>query len=358
MTERNAFPPLNLPVYLPEGALTAPQYLCSACGLKGERAANVYRMAAENRLFCASLRGLEAALQQGRIIESTVVLCDCQTMALTVELCGGIRGVIPREEVLYAWDGKPIRDIAAITRVGKQIQCKVTRIARNERGEITAYLSRRAAQRECVERYLLSCRPGDLLPVRVTHLEPFGAFVDIGCGIISLIPIDAISVSRISHPRDRFHAGQFLPALIRQADFSAGRITLTHKELLGTWEENAAMFAPLQTVPGIVRSVEEYGVFVELTPNLAGLAEYRDDVSPGDGCSVYIKSITPERMKVKLVLIDTCMPGDADTPLHYRLPEAGHIDLWQYSPECCLRRIVTDFAREGDPLRREEARCC
>ena len=173
--------------------------------------------------------------------------------------------------------------------------------------------------------------------------------MDVGCGVVSLIPIDAISVSRISHPRDRFRKGQYLPALIRQID--AGRITLTHKELLGTWSENAAAFAPCQTVTGIVRSVEEYGVFVELAPNLAGLAEYRDDVTVGARYSVYIKSITPERMKVKLALIDSVdpcpesVPGEAGdgAEMTYHLPESGHIDRWRYSPDACARVVETDF---------------
>ena len=44
-----------------------------------------------------------------------------------------------------------------------------------------------------------------------------------------------------------------------------------------TWnmEENAALFKTGETVAGIVRSIESYGIFIELTPNLAGLAEPR-----------------------------------------------------------------------------------
>lgn len=358
MTEKNGYTVRTAPLYLPEGALTLPQQFCQSIGLRGDAAAAVYRMAAENRQYCANLRGLETAMAEGRILEAVVGLCDCQTMALTVDL-GGIRAVLPREELLYPWDGRPIRDIAAITRVGKPVQFLIQRILRSERGEVTAYLSRRLAQEECIRQFLAHRSPGDLLPIRVTHLEPFGAFADVGCGVISLLPIDAISVSRISHPRDRFHAGQFLPALIRQIDTAAGRITLTHKELLGTWSENAAMFAPCQTVPGIVRSVEEYGIFVELAPNLAGLAEYRNDVNPGEGYSVYIKSITPERMKIKLNLIDPIEPGNAETaPLQYFFPASDHMTYWRYSPESCPRRIETAFAKEEKPLRQEEVRYC
>ena len=48
-----------------------------------------------------------------------------------------------------------------------------------------------------MEHYISKLIPGDIIPARITHLEAFGAFADIGCGIVSLLPIDTISVSRI-----------------------------------------------------------------------------------------------------------------------------------------------------------------
>ena len=77
------------------------------------------------------------------------------------------------------------------------------------------------------------------------------------------MPIDSISVSRIPHPSERFRTGEDIRALVKGIDEN-GRITLTHKELLGTWEQNAAQFKAGETVPGVIRSVEKYGVFVEL----------------------------------------------------------------------------------------------
>ena len=125
--------------------------------------------------------------------------------------------------------------------------------------------------------YIEFLSPGDIVDVRVSHIESFGVFCDIGAGISALMPIDCISVSRIPHPSARFFVGQKIKAIVKSKDLQ-GRITLTHKELLGTWEENASLFSVGETVPGIVRSVENYGIFVELTPNLAGLAEFNPDV--------------------------------------------------------------------------------
>ena len=154
------------------------------------------------------------------------------------------------------------------------------------------------------------------------------------------MPIDAISVSRISHPRDRFKVGDDIRVIIKSiAD--DGRITLSHKELLGTWEENAAMFLPGQTVTGVIRSVEDYGVFVELTPNLAGLAEPRPDVFIGQQASVYIKSIIREKMKIKLIIIDS-FDSDYTPPIKYFF-SGDKLDEWDYSPNDCFKRISTRF---------------
>jgi small subunit ribosomal protein S1 len=198
---------------------------------------------------------------------------------------------------------------------------------------------------ECRKNFLLDLVPGDIIPARVTHTEPFGAFVDIGCGIVSLLSIDCISVSRIAHPRDRFSGGDYIKVAVRSCDHKTGRIYVTHKELLGSWQQNAEKFEPGQTVTGVVRSIEDYGIFVELTPNLAGLAEYKDGAVVGQKAAVFIKSIIPERMKIKLVLIDSYgEPAKPDPPAYLFPPEQTHMERWLYSPEACEKRVETVFS--------------
>ena len=293
-----------------------------------------------NKFYLSSRESLVLAADRGEILEGMCTLCDCATMTLTVKLTDGIRGVIPRSEVCWQADGSETKDIAVITRVGKPVQFKIRTFCD---GGKTAILSRCDAQRECCENYLSRVREGDIIDARVTHLEPFGAFCDIGCGVISLLTVDRISVSRISHPSDRFRVGDRIHAVIASREEN-GRIYLTHRELLGTWEENAANFSAGQTACGIIRSVEEYGIFVELAPNLAGLAELYDGARPGDNCSVYIKSIIPERMKVKLVLIDACTSPEK-IPMRYYVDfdRTHRLDRWQYSPVGCKKIIETVF---------------
>lgn len=294
---------------------------------------------AENRQGLRSLAALQEAYTQNKTLEARAVLCD-NDHNLIVDL-GLMRGIIPRCEGAIGIEDGSTKDIAIISRVNKAVCFKITGFGSDGSGNPVAFLSRRLAQEECRDEYLYGLCSGDILPARVTHLEPFGAFVDIGCGIPSLIPIDSISVSRITHPRDRFQCGQDIFAVIRSID-SSGRICLTHKELLGTWEENAQCFAPGQTVAGIIRSVEDYGVFVELTPNFAGLAELKDEVYAGQHASVYIKSLIPEKMKVKLIIVDAFEAGYYLPTLHYFMTE-GHIDRFRYSPENCQKLVETVF---------------
>ena len=295
----------------------------------------------ENREYISSLSGLERAMMCGRILEANAVLCD-ERARLHVDLCG-IRGYIERDECLYCRGGESIKDIAIITRVGKPVCFKVISICHDSLGPY-AILSRREAQRECATQYLSDLIAGDIIESRVTHLENFGAFVDVGCGISSLLSIDCISVSRISHPKSRLSVGMNLHTVVKSIDRETGRIFVSLKELLGTWEENASCFSVGSTVAGIVRSVESYGVFVELSPNLAGLAELRECggssiITPDSvGCraAVYIKSIIPERMKIKLVLIDCSsdIVGPSALKYYVNTQRVRHIDCWRYSPSC------------------------
>ncbi len=297
---------------------------------------------AANKAALQNILSLQSAQQNGTILEAKAAVCTAGH-DLLLDL-GDIKGVIPRTEGAIGIESGETRDIAIISRVNKPICFRVLGFEHDGSGRKRAICSRRAAQESCVSEYLSKLVPGDVIPAAVTHMESFGCFADIGCGISSLLPIDSISISRIGHPSDRFRTGQNIFVVVSGRDES-GRICLSHKELLGTWEENAAAFSPGETVGGIIRSVEDYGVFVELTPNLAGLAEPCPMLHPGQQASVYVKSLIPEKMKIKLIIVDAFDGDNAPSPLCYYITE-GHIDRWQYSPDSCRKNISSVFPRD------------
>lgn len=295
---------------------------------------------AENKNSLSSKAALKEACLSGKILEARAVMCD-KEHNLHVDL-GVMKGIIPRSEGALGIDDGSVRDIAIISRVNKPVVFKITGFEETKDGEVLAVLSRKAVQKECMEEYISRLVPGCIIDAVVTHMESFGVFADIGAGISALMPIDSISVSRIPHPSARFYTGQKIKAVVKGIDEN-GRVTLSYKELLGTWEENAALFTPGETVPGIVRSVERYGIFVELKPNLAGLAEYVPGVVPGQHASVYIKNLIPERMKVKLIIVDSFDASYPNDEPQYFI-NSDYIDRWVYSPAECEKTIETVFS--------------
>lgn len=294
----------------------------------------------EDAVYLKSEQGLMRACEEKVILQARCCLCD-SGHNLYVDL-GCMRGFIPREEVALGIREGSVKDVAIITRVNKMVSFIIEGFSELE-GRRVALLSRRKAQEECLDYLFESVRVGDVVDVRVTHLEQFGAFVDMGCGIISMIPIDRISVSRIRHPDHRFTCGMNLRAVVLEKDYENKRFLLSHKELLGTWAENVRNFEAGQTVGGIIRSIENYGIFVELTPNLAGLAELTENVEADRYVGVYIKSIIPEKMKVKLVVVDLGDPIRKPAPFTYYF-EGDHLDRWVYSPPESPRILEETFS--------------
>jgi len=272
----------------------------------------------ENRRYSSA--DLELARTRETVLEGRVVLCT-PDHDLMVSY-GPHLGRIPRAEGALGIQEGTAREIAILSRVGKPVAFTV-----QDLGD-TPIFSRRRAQELALEQ-LMETPVGTILPATVTHLAGFGAFVDVGCGVVSMVGIENLSVSRIPHPSSRLAVGQEILVLLTGHDRDAGRITLSHKELLGTWEENTRAFAPGMTVTGIVRNIQPYGSFIELTPNLTGLADQTRGLHEGDHVAVYIKSMQGRKRKVKLQVTEILPPIREPLPFSYFITE-GQLESWDY----------------------------
>lgn len=270
----------------------------------------------ENRRYAS----LQESMDHQTVLEGRAVLCTTDHDLLVSY--GPHLGRIPREEAALGIREGTAREIAILSRVGKPVAFTV-----KELGD-TPIFSRRRAQELALEG-LMETPVGTVLPATVTHLAGFGAFVDVGCGVVSMVGIENLSVSRIPHPACRLAVGQEIFVLLTGHDRETGRITLSHKELLGTWEENVRAFAPGMTVTGMVRSIQPYGTFIELAPNLTGLTDRTNGLRAGDHVAVYIKSIQPRKRKVKLQITEVLPPVREPLPFSYFITE-GQVRDWTY----------------------------
>ena len=96
---------------------------------------------------------------------------------------------------------------------------------------------------------------------------------------------------------------------------------------------------------GIIRSIEPYGIFIEISPNLSGLAEFKEGFSVGNCVSVHIKSINEEKMKIKLNIIGV-IPNTQQKNIEYFI-KSGSIKEFLYSPlNCKTKYIYKNFCPE------------
>ena len=124
---------------------------------------------------------LDHCIAAGEVLQSTALAFDTNRR-LRFELCGH-HAYMPFEECLDTAPGETVKEIAVLTRVGRPTCFVVQGTTQDESGEVVYLLSRAAAQRACREQYLDQLENGSVIPCTVTHIENFGAFCDVGCGI-------------------------------------------------------------------------------------------------------------------------------------------------------------------------------
>ncbi len=146
---------------------------------------------------------------------------------------------------------------------------------------------------------------GSIVKGTVKNIRKFGAFVEIDQGPVGLLHIEDISVSRIKSPEERFSIGQKIDVMVKSIDKQNNKVVLTYKELLGNWDENVEEYNEKTVVEGIVKEPDKFknGIFIELKPNLVGLAEYKEGLEYGQKVNVYIKKIIKDRKKIKLLIV-------------------------------------------------------
>ena len=236
------------------------------------------------------------------IFQGIVEKCD-ENYNLYVRLDNGSIGIIPREEVEginLEEDGLPKSNLC-VGKVHKYVQFKL----KSKEGDKLLF-SRKEVQNEVLKFIKNDLQVGQTIKGIVKNITPYGAFVDIGGGIVGLVHIEELSVARIKTPYERIKIGQKLNIVVKSINREQGRISLSYKEQFGSWEENANNFAVGMKTKGIVRETEKNknGIFIELTPNLVGMAEYKEGLNYGEKIDVSIKKIDYDKKKIKLVILN------------------------------------------------------
>jgi len=245
---------------------------------------------------------LKDAFNTGKILQGFVDRCD-ENYNLHICLGNEITGVIPRDELdaINMDENGLCKPNICKNKVNRYVQFKVKEICNDNK----VILSRKDVGQEALKWVKNDLKQGMIVNGIVNNIRQYGAFVEIGGGIVGLLHIEDISVSRIKSPEERLSVGQKIKVMIKLIDSENNKVVLSYKELLGNWEENIQEFDEKMIVKGTIKETDKYknGIFIELKPNLVGLAEYKEGFHYGQKVDVYIKKIIKDRKKIKLLIV-------------------------------------------------------
>ncbi len=193
--------------------------------------------------------------------------------------------------------------------VGKDLDVKVIDVNEEEGKYI---VSEKAVWETKQESVISKYKIGDTVEGTVTAVTDFGAFVKFDANLEGLVHISEIAWQRIDHPRDVLKVGDRVRAEI--INMEGSKIFLSMKKLMeDPWLSVGKKYQEGQWVKGRVLKINPFGLFVELDPDIHGLAHISEladkpvkDVNEvarvGDEFDFRIVSIEPQNHRLGLSL--------------------------------------------------------
>lgn len=283
---------------------------------------------------------LNKAMRDGTILHGKIIKCD-EELQLYAQITDDIVGIIPVDELQYTV--KERREVSkhdVWVHVNRMLTFKVKEI----REDGTPILSRKDAQKECYDKFISCLEPGDVVNARVVHTTQSNALCDIGCGYKALLSKDNISIARYNKPPVRLKKIKDFRVVVQRVSREDGLVYVSHTELLNDWATEVAQFNEGVVTVGKVVGIKDYGVIVEISENLTGLARNIEGLKVDDMVCVLVTGINAEEMQVRLKILridDT--PDTRKLNYHYNFKHGDHISQWMYSPENCAKKIQTHF---------------
>lgn len=225
-----------------------------------------------------------------------------------VKLEDGIEGLVHISEMSWT---KRVNHPSELVSPGDEVEVVVLGINK-EKQEIS--LGMKQALPNPWDKVAEKYPPGATVTGTVRNLTNYGAFIELEEGVDGLLHVSDMSWTRkISHANEMLKKGDELTCQVISVDQERKRIALGLKQMAeDPWETLIpGKYQPGELVKGKVTKITNFGVFVELEPELEGLlhvSELSDQkvdnpesfVKVGDDLEVRILRIDPAERKIGL----------------------------------------------------------
>ncbi len=198
-------------------------------------------------------------------------------------------------------------------KTGDEITVKVLSVEKGEKNQLKISLSVKQVGGDPWESGEMTFNAGDKIQGKVTRCTDFGAFVEIAPGIEGLVHVSEMSyVKRVSKPEDMVKPGDVVDVMIKEADMSKKRISLSMRDAEGDpWINVRQKYAVGASVTGTLEKKEKFGYFITLEPGITGLlpkskfsksekASLFEKLRIGDSITVVIDEVKIKDRKISL----------------------------------------------------------
>jgi small subunit ribosomal protein S1 len=207
-------------------------------------------------------------LEEGVILEGTVK--NVTDYGAFVDL-GGIDGLLHVTDMSWARVGHP----SEIVNVGDKVKVVVLKYdPERERVSLGMKQIQPDPWHTVADRFPPSCR----VKGKVVSLADYGAFVELEPGLEGLIHVSEMSwTKRVTHPSKVLEVGQEVEVQVLDVDPTNRRVSLGLKQTEpNPWEMVRINHPVGSRVSGKVKSITDFGLFVELEEGIDGLVHVSD----------------------------------------------------------------------------------
>lgn len=223
---------------------------------------------------------------------------------------GGVDGLLHITDM--SW--KRIKHPSEILSIGDEIKVKVLKIDR-ENVRVSLGLKQLGGDpwQDISQRYPVNSK----ISGRVTNITDYGCFVEIEEGIEGLVHVSEMDwTNKNVNPNKVVHLGQEVEVMVLDVDAERRRISLGIKQcVLNPWATFAENHQKSEQVKGKIKSITDFGIFLELDGGIDGLI-YLSDIAwseteaqdtlrkyqKGDELEAIILAIDVERERIALGL--------------------------------------------------------
>ena len=252
----------------------------------------------------AEREALLETLQEGQVVKGIVK--NLTDYGAFVDL-GGVDGLLHITDM--AW--KRIKHPSEIVNVGDEIDVKVLKYDR-ERNRVSLGLKQLGEDPwvAITGRY----PEGTRVNAKVTNLTDYGCFAELEEGVEGLVHVSEMDwTNKNIHPSKVVQVGDEVEVMVLDIDEDRRRISLGIKQCkMNPWEEFSSKFNKGDKIPGSIKSITDFGIFIGLDGGIDGLVHLSDiswnetgeeavrRFKKGDEIETVILSVDPERERISL----------------------------------------------------------